>query len=493
MRDSEIVTAIVTGDPAGLAAAYDRYAAALHAYCRSMLTEPADAADAVQDTFVIAAAMLEGLSDPDRLRPWLYAVARNECHRRRRSQAGTSGLDEVAEVTDEVVEVDPEHAGLAELVSAAIEGLSPGEREIIELNLRQELHGDDLAAVLGVPRNRARALAARARGQFGTSLGVLLAARSGRASCAKLDELLTDWDGQLTAPLRKRLVRHIEHCDGCGQRKRRELQPSMLLSLLPVAVLPDGLWDRMIRLIDSETPDDAAHRERVAQRAEPFEESSGFPVAIDPPQPPPAGDRRRLLAVAAVAVFAVLCGVLIEAIAHHQPRQPASPVALGTPTLVPRASTSSAGSATGRRTSASPSASNSITASIAITSPGSTLPVSRSPSPTVRPSSSSSGPPTTPAGTLTESPSTVGLGPGPGGGSPSGSFTLTANGRSISYTITVPAGYQPTLVVSPASGTLAAGGSVTISVTWNSSAPLDTQLSVAPGGLAVTVMYPALG
>ena len=56
MRDREIVAAIVAGDPAGLDAAYDRYAAGLFAYCRSLLTEPADAADAVQDTFIIAAA-----------------------------------------------------------------------------------------------------------------------------------------------------------------------------------------------------------------------------------------------------------------------------------------------------------------------------------------------------------------------------------------------------------------------------------------------------
>jgi DNA-directed RNA polymerase specialized sigma24 family protein len=42
MRDREIVAAIVAGDPAGLAAAYDSYAAALHAYCRSLLGEPAE-------------------------------------------------------------------------------------------------------------------------------------------------------------------------------------------------------------------------------------------------------------------------------------------------------------------------------------------------------------------------------------------------------------------------------------------------------------------
>ena len=100
MRDSEIVAAIVVGDPSGLAAAYDRYAGALYAYCRSLLAEPADAADAVQDTFVVAASKLDGLREPDRLRPWLYSVARNECHRRLRARARVTDLDEAGEMTD---------------------------------------------------------------------------------------------------------------------------------------------------------------------------------------------------------------------------------------------------------------------------------------------------------------------------------------------------------------------------------------------------------
>ena len=63
-HDREIVAAILAGDPAGLAAAYDHYASALYTYCRSLLTEPADAADAVQDTFVVAASKLAGLREP---------------------------------------------------------------------------------------------------------------------------------------------------------------------------------------------------------------------------------------------------------------------------------------------------------------------------------------------------------------------------------------------------------------------------------------------
>jgi DNA-directed RNA polymerase specialized sigma24 family protein len=93
MQDRELVAAIVAGDPDGLAEAYDRYAAPLYTYCRLMLPDPdprGGAALAVQDTFIIAAARLQGLHDPDQLRPWLHAVARNECLRRSGS-AGSQG------------------------------------------------------------------------------------------------------------------------------------------------------------------------------------------------------------------------------------------------------------------------------------------------------------------------------------------------------------------------------------------------------------------
>ena len=91
MQDPELVAAIVNGDPDGLAEAYDRYAASLYAYCRSLLPDPhppAAAAHAVADTFTIATAKLAGLRDPDQLGSWLRAVARNECLRR----PGTAGL-----------------------------------------------------------------------------------------------------------------------------------------------------------------------------------------------------------------------------------------------------------------------------------------------------------------------------------------------------------------------------------------------------------------
>src|SRR5216683_2225351 len=176
MHDSEVVAAIVAGDPAGLAEAYDRYATPLYNFCKTMLREPADAADVVQDTFVIATPRLSGLRDPERLRSWLYAVARNECRRRLRSSSQQAPFEEAPDVTDEAADVaaDSEKAELRALVRAALAGLGPTEREVLELQLRQGLASGEVASVLGISRNHAHALLSRARDQLETALGVLV-------------------------------------------------------------------------------------------------------------------------------------------------------------------------------------------------------------------------------------------------------------------------------------------------------------------------------
>ncbi len=88
-HDRQVVAAITAGDPAGIAMAYDRYAAALYGYCHWMLHDSADAAESLQDTFVLAAATLSDLPEPSKLRPWLFALARNECRRRIRPRSVT--------------------------------------------------------------------------------------------------------------------------------------------------------------------------------------------------------------------------------------------------------------------------------------------------------------------------------------------------------------------------------------------------------------------
>ena len=107
-HDREVVAAITAGNPAGVAAAYDSHAPALYSYCHWMLHDSADAAESLQDTFVLAAATLSELPEPSKLRPWLFALARNECRRRIRprsvtrdeADAANRRADEVGRLTD---------------------------------------------------------------------------------------------------------------------------------------------------------------------------------------------------------------------------------------------------------------------------------------------------------------------------------------------------------------------------------------------------------
>jgi RNA polymerase sigma factor (sigma-70 family) len=557
VRDSEVVAAIVAGDPGGLAEAYDKYAAPLYAYCRSLLREPADAADVVQDTFVIAASRLAGLRDQNRLRPWLYAVARNECYRRRRATAAnpTADLDTMPDVTDATADVGGEasRAELRALLRSAVRGLNASDQDLIELQIRQGLDVAEIAALLGVSRNHAHALLSRARDQLETSLGALLVARTGRDDCAALSAMLEGWDGQLTVLMRKRLNRHIERCPVCGERKRRELAPALLLGLaplaaLPIAAMPAGMRAAVLKLASSDTPEAVAHRAIVAQRATLFGHT-GFPRPLGAPKTPWWRTRQGQVTAGGVAAAAVAATVIGVALAgggpgHHAgqaafaqgpapsstgavsgsaPSQrphptvtaggvgpgssgagvggPPSPTAAGSAGAV-----APSGSGSG---SSSPSASRSAVSSAPAsprptpspeqssgTTKGANSPAA-SASTTPPPSSSSSSsapPPPSASGTLGVSPTSILLSVGG-----SASLTLTASNGPVNWSITESQGLIGGLTVSPSSGTLASGSSTTVSVTASDLLTVGGQLTVQPGGITVSVVLslnlgaPALG
>ena len=507
MEDPEVVAAIVAGDPAGLAEAYDKYAAPLYSYCRSMLREPADAADAVQDTFLVATAKLRSLRDPGKLRSWLYAVARNECLRRLRARKPLSALEEVADLPTPTADVGiaTERAEVAELVRAAIDGLNPGERDVIELSLVAELDGDELAEALGVSRNHAYAQLSRARSQLERSLGALIVARTGRTACPDLDAMLTGWDGQMTVLMRKRISRHIERCEVCGERKRRELTPTLFAGAMPLAALFPGFREQLLRMLADRSPAGLAHRLTVANRAGPFG-PNGFPRAI---RPPGAGPWHRVLhhpravvagaAASVVAAGAIAAGVMAGA--HH-----GLPSAGATGGSTHGASVSTPGPSSARGgppghggTGPAPSAStpDGTTAPDAFRSPGGLGSASAATSRSPAAASSSSSAPSAPSAPLAPSSASTGtLAVSTGqlhlvsvNGTATARFTLTAQGGPVSrYSVTVGSTLAGHITVAPSSGSLASGASVTIIVTSTSLVALDGQLTVNPGGQAITVV-----
>jgi RNA polymerase sigma factor (sigma-70 family) len=310
-HDREIVAAITAGDATGVAAAFDRYAQDLYTYCRSQLKEPADAADAVRDTFVIASAEISWLSQPSRLRGWLFALARNECQSRQRTAIPSARLYEAAQAMDDTgtFAAATEQAETRALVRAAFAAMDPVDREIAELHLRHGFYGVDLADVLGAPRNRAHALASRARSRFERSLGVLPVARSGREHCPDLATVLEGQGGKPLLPLGWRVRRHIRRCKACGARKRSGLNPAILLGMFPVLPLPTALRQGTLAVVADESPTAMAYRARVTDHAARFG-AGGFPVQLTTPSVP----ERRLASLSAVAAAAAALALLGGAI-----------------------------------------------------------------------------------------------------------------------------------------------------------------------------------
>jgi RNA polymerase sigma factor (sigma-70 family) len=507
MEDPEVVAAIVAGDPEGIAAAYDRYAVALYAYCRSLLREPQDAADVVQDTFLIATAKLGALRDPGKLRPWLYAVARNECLRRVRSGEATAPLDEAVDTPTAAPGVGDaaEQEELRELIMAAIDGLNRGERDVIELSLRHELGVDDLADALGVTRNHAHALLSRARSQLERSLGALVVARTGREACAELDAALAGWDGQMNVLVRKRVSRHIERCKICGERKRRELSPALFVGVLPLATLMPGLRERVLRICADHTLAGQVHRATVVGRSGAFG-PNGFPKSVKPPAPPAW---HRVLhhshAVAAGTATAAVVGVgalLIYAVPHHGGGAPAGPGAAGPAAAVSASVSSAAGtrSSPRHRTSAAPGQGASAAGHGSRSAPAAAAtaqqPAITAGSSSASATASATGSSSSPSPPASASPSVVVQGRllvslsqlklVAVTGLPTGTFTLTAQGGPVSNYSVSGGGSQ--LTISPSSGSIGAGGSVTITVTATSLIAIDTTLTINPGGQTVTVL-----
>lgn len=248
--DAVLVARVLGGDRTAFATVYDRYADRLYDFAHSMLRNTEDASDAVADAFIKFAERLSQLREPDRLRPWLYAIVRTECLKRLKSRSRVAfGGDEqlvdmpdTAEAPDEAVET----AALRQLVWDAANGLAERDRALLDLHLRQGLDGADLGEAMGVSSSNAYVMMNRLRGQMERSLGALLVAKTGRDDCGELDTSLTDWDGSFSPLVRKRVARHVDNCPKCTLRRAAMVSPLALFAGVSAFAAPASLRERVL-------------------------------------------------------------------------------------------------------------------------------------------------------------------------------------------------------------------------------------------------------
>ncbi|MFI5906048.1 RNA polymerase sigma factor [Dactylosporangium sp. NPDC051541] len=327
--DATLVAAMRTGEPSGWEGVYRRYAARLLTYARTLVHgDDQTAADALHDAFLNAREHIDQLRTPDQLRPWLYAIVRNECHRQTRARSRNVPLDAI----DEPVAADVDltrpvaAAQVRELVHAAADTLSPGDREVVYLAIQHDLSAPMVGRVLGLDTKNAHARLSRARGQLERALGALLVARGGSATCPELAGLLEGWTGNLTPQLRKRVARHADSCDTCTELRREQLSPAALLAGYAPVFLPldEDLWPNInASLVAFEIPADTNTIE--VQTGTVYNTGDFRPLETDN-----ANRRRRALTLSGAALILLLMlGVAFWAFTptdnHNAPQANTSP------------------------------------------------------------------------------------------------------------------------------------------------------------------------
>ena len=318
--DAQLVTAYLSGDRNALASIYDLYAPGLFDTAAAMLSDRHDAADMVQDVFCIAAERLNQLRDPDRLKPWLYAVLRNEVYRRTKKRKRTTPTDFQSETVPEVVAAfDPNAEGaaasfdeLAELVRSAAAGLDERDRLVLELSVRQGLSGTDLADALGVSPEQSYSLVHRMRDRIEKSLGAFTVAKMGSQDCKELAAIISGWNGEFSVLIRKRVARHIDECAIC-EKTRSKYAPLALFGVAPAFLLPIGLREKVLAATQSipvPTQSANAHTNKISRGSQrskhiKLNRNDGFPLA--------SRTSRHAMAIVAstTAVLLLIAGVVL--------------------------------------------------------------------------------------------------------------------------------------------------------------------------------------
>jgi RNA polymerase sigma-70 factor, ECF subfamily len=156
-------------EEAALAALVDQYAGALYRVAFSVLRNPADAEDAVQEAFLRVLRHRNQLNEVRDHRVWLIRIVWNIVLDRKRRAKTRPETDDVAELArvlpsaglsaEQVASAAQHHAQ----VLACVEQLPAKEREVLMLSAFDELSSVEIAAVLDITESSVRSRLFRAR------------------------------------------------------------------------------------------------------------------------------------------------------------------------------------------------------------------------------------------------------------------------------------------------------------------------------------------
>ncbi|HYM16681.1 MAG TPA: sigma-70 family RNA polymerase sigma factor [Dehalococcoidia bacterium] len=254
MDDSLLVGQAVAGDLESFGQLYDQFLPRVYDFAWRTLGDEAEAADVTRDVFLQAARRLSHGTAGASFRQWLFAIAFKLVLARadrlgsnapatgpRYEEAfGSFAVPDPARVADPAL-IGDDHE-LAALVWEAASSLTPRDRAILDLHLRQGLDSVELAAILGINKRDAANLVARMKAAAADVIASYVIARRGGSMCDRLQEVLAPFDlPPYTDAARHAVDTHIKDCATCTAARARIAPPLEVFGAFVAAEAPSAL------------------------------------------------------------------------------------------------------------------------------------------------------------------------------------------------------------------------------------------------------------
>ncbi len=177
----ELVEAAQGGDQNAFGQLVDAYQDKIYGYLSRMLSDPHEAEDVAQETFVRAYKSLGRFRGASSFHTWLYRIASNlaidVARRRKRQDNGVYSLDAPVDVGDDEYERDlpdesqapeqlTEQREVQQTVRAAVMELPEKLRDVMVLYELQGESYEDISEILNVPLGTVKSRLFNARGQL---------------------------------------------------------------------------------------------------------------------------------------------------------------------------------------------------------------------------------------------------------------------------------------------------------------------------------------
>jgi len=224
--DHELVRAVRCGEENAFEELFCRYHGRIRSYVTGILADFERSEDITQEVFISALRRLRDSERPIAFKPWIYQIAKNACidELRRTRRTREVPLDQEQDSSQAGSDVpsrarDPEDAVASKQqlldLCGALRGVSDLHHRIIVLRELEGLSYSEIGVRLEMSRPTVESTLFRARHRLAEEYQELISGRRCERTCALIDGFQGQALRRLGIRERRRLVRHLAHCQTC--------------------------------------------------------------------------------------------------------------------------------------------------------------------------------------------------------------------------------------------------------------------------------------